>query len=69
MIRTDTELDTYAKQQAILRCQYLAKEILRLLQLPNWDAHHFHTATLKAEFKELIKEHELTPEEILAEHV
>lgn len=69
MIETDIELDTYVKQQAILRCQYLAPEILRLLQLPNWDAHHFQIATLKAEFKELIKEHELTPEEILAEHV
>ena len=69
MIEMDIELDTSAKQQAITRCQILAPEILRLLQLPNWDSHIFQLAALKQEFKELIEEHQLTPEEILAEHV
>lgn len=46
------------------RAAFLAQEIMRLLRLPNWDAHIFHIASLKAEFKELIAEHKLTPEQI-----
>lgn len=46
------------------RAAFLAQEIMRLLELPNWDAYLFQLSTLKAEFKELIAEHKLTPEQI-----
>jgi len=44
----------------------IADEIIRLTNLPNWDAHIFQLSALKFEFKQLIDEHKLTPHQILS---